>query len=344
MRLRLAAYVLALGSLGGLALAPTLARAQETAPAGEAQPDAEPAPAEAEPSPQFTEALERFDQAQAIFERGDHGAALAEFQRIYELLAGHPNRYFVLFNIARAFEELHRYDRAIEYYQRYLDEGGAAAENRADVEASLRALERLLGTIAFTAEVAEPGVDMPVIEVWIGANQVGNAPGEVRIPGGQHTVELRAQGFEPVRREVQVASRQRVEVHVVMHQLSTFRGVSPALFVASTALAVVAAGVGAGLGIYALQLHNDGNRCAERVGCVIDAEAQGQQIRDVALGADVLFGTAALFAITAIVLIPLTDWGGVVAQEREDAAQTPTAILLPVLSPSYAGGAFQLTF
>lgn len=322
---------------------PSVAGAQDAAPPpGEgAPPEGEAAPPaeEAAPpeSPEYTEALERFDQAQAIFERGDYGAALAEFDRIYELLDGHPNRYFVLFNIARSYEELHRYDRAIEYYQRYLDEGGTAAENRADVEASLRALDRLLGTVAITAEVAEQGVDVPRVEVWVGEAQVGEAPGEVRIPGGQHTLEIRAQGFEVVRQEVQVASRQRIEIHIVLHQLSQFRGVSPVVFVGSTALAVIAVGVGAGLGAYAIQLHDDAVRCATVMNCRLDTEARRRQIQDVALGADVLYGTAGLFAITAIVLIPLTDWGGVVAQEREDAATTPTARVLPALGPQFSG-------
>lgn len=303
-------------------------------PADEAAPSAEEAPPE---SPQYTEALERFDQAQAIFERGDYGAALAEFDRIYELLEAHPNRYFVLFNIARSYEELHRYDRAMEYYQRYLDEGGAQAENRADVEASLRALDRLLGTVAITAEVSEPGVEIPRVEVWVGDSQVGEAPGEVRIPGGQHTVEIRAQGFEVIRQEVQVASRQRVEIHIVLHQLSTFRGVTPALFVASTALAVVAVGIGAGLGAYAITLRDGAERCGVMGGCRLDTRQRQQQIQDVALAADVLYGTAGLFAIVAVVLIPLTDWGGVVAQERQEAAGSPSARVLPSLSPEFSG-------
>lgn len=331
--MRIASSVLVAVAL--CALAPSPSRAQDAEPTDASEPP---------PSPEYTEALERFDQAQAIFERGDYGAALAEFERIYELLAGHPNRYFVLFNVARSYEELHRYDRAIEYYQRYLDEGGQDAENRADVEASLRALERLLGTIAFTAEVAQPGIDVPAVEVWLGSSHVGDAPGEVRIPGGQHTIELRAQGFETVRQEVQVASRQRVEIHVVLHQLSTFRGVSPALLVSATAVALVAAGIGAGLGVYALQLSDESERCAMQPRCSLDVDGRRQTIRDFALGADVLFGTAALFAITAIVLIPLTDWGGVVAQERDDEAATPTAMMVPVLSPTYAGGALRMTF
>jgi hypothetical protein len=317
-------------------------RAQETPPA-EVVPPTDPAettdggsaadaaataePAEEE-SPSYREALERFEGAQQLFESGDYRAALAEFQRIYELLDGHPRRYFVLFNLGRSYEELHRYDRAIELYRRYLDEGGAAAEDRADVEASLRALERLLGSVAITLRGAERA------EVWLEDWQIGDAPGEIRIPGGQHVLEIRAPGFEVVRREIEVAARARIEVEVEMLALSDFRGVSPALFVTSSALAVVAVAIGAGLGGTALSLHDDAVQCADRPGCVLDPMQRRREISDLALGADVTFGIAGLFAITSVVLLFVTDWGG--APAAGGAAEERVS-LVPWLDPAGAG-------
>ncbi len=254
--------------------------------------------------PQSREALERFEDAERIFEQGDYRGALAEFQRIYELLEGHPNRYFVLFNLGRAYEELHRYDRAIEMYRRYLREGGAEADGRADVEASLRALERLLGTVEIAIEGPERA------EVWLGEWQVGEAPGRISVPGGQHVIEIRAEGFEPQRREIEVAARQEVRIEVAMARLSDFRGITPAVFTTTSVLAVASLGVAIGLSAHSLALHNDAEGCATRVSCVLDPQARQREIRDVALAADVSYGIAGVFAVTSVVLVFLTDWEG----------------------------------
>jgi tetratricopeptide (TPR) repeat protein len=297
------------------------------APASAAAQDAEPSAARSDssspPERGEAEAMERFAGAQALFDRGDHRAALAEYQRIYELLEGHPRRYFILFNLGRVYEELHRYDRAVQYYQRYLEEGGEGADGRADVEASLRALERLLGTIAV-------GVTGPErAEVWMGEWQIGEAPGEIPIPGGRNQIEIRAQGYETVRREIEVAARQRLEVSVTMSELSDFHGVTPILFATSTAIAGVAAAVAIGFGANALALHDDAASCPTRPDCMIDANARRSAIAESALVADVMFGVAGLFAVASVVLVFVTDWGG----RPAEAAPTPAVALAPSFSP-----------
>lgn len=303
----------------------------ESAEAGDAAPE-EAAPEEAE-SPEVAEAMERYADAERLFEQGDYRGALAEFQRIYELLEGHPNQFFVLFNLGRAYEELHRYDLAIEQYQRYLDAAGPEAEDRAEVEASLRALERLLGTVAITLTPGGP----ESAEVWLGEWQVGVAPGEVHIPGGQHTIEVRAQGYEVLRREIQVASRQRIDLELTMAQLSDFRGVSPALFVTSTALAVVSLGVGIGLGVNAMMLNDDAVQCRDTPGCQLDAAARRREISDFALAADVMYGVAGLFAVTSIILIFVTDWGSMPEPEVMSGSEQASFRLLPAVGPQHAG-------
>lgn len=321
-----------LACMGAAVLAPGAARAQAT----EDPAEAEGANAEEE-TPEMQEAMERFEGAQALFDRGDYRAALAEFQRIYDLLEGHPRRYFVLFNLGRSYEELHRYDRAIELYQRYLDEGGDQAEDRADVEASLRALERLLGTVA----IRVTGPD--TAEVWIGEWQVGEAPGEIRIPGGQHTIEVRAQGFEVARQTIEVASRQRIEVDVALSRLSDFRGVTPALFISSAVATAVAAGVAIGFGVQAMQLGDQASACATTPRCTLDVPARRQEIRDAALIADVMWGVTGLFAVTSLVLVFVTDWGQAEVQTDDRAPQTALRVL-PWGGPESAGLALSGAF
>jgi tetratricopeptide (TPR) repeat protein len=253
--------------------------------------------------PREAEAMQRFDDARALFDRGDHRAALVEMERVYELLEGNANQYIVLYNLGRVYEELHRYDLAIEKYRAYLEASGPDAPDRENAQASLSALERFLGTIVIS-------IDAPRAEVWIGEWQVGEAPGRISVAAGSHAVELRAEGYESVRVTVEVAARTEVPLEVSMTRLSDFDGLPPWLFVGSTIVAALAAATGAALGIYALALESDADECRTTPGCHLDANARRSEISDFALAADILFAGAAVFAVTSLVLVFLTDWGG----------------------------------
>jgi tetratricopeptide (TPR) repeat protein len=307
------------------------------APLAAAQSDDEPAAPEASaegaeaPDPRLAEAMERFADAQALFERGDHSGALAEMQRVYDLLAASPNRFVVLYNLGRVYEELHRYDRAVQLYQQYLAEAPPDGRDRPDAEASLRALERLLGTI-----VVETNVEGS--EIWIGEALLGTAPGSIRVAAGAHTLELRAPGYEPVRREVEIAARTEVRLELNMSRLSDFRGVTPAFFVTGVALAAASLGVAIGLGAHALGLRDGAVQCSVTPMCTLDSVARRREIDDFALAADIAYGAAGLFAVTSVVLLFVTDWGG--SPEAPASAPAPTALVLPVLTPD--GGALWL--
>src|SRR5689334_10173280 len=115
-------------------------------------PAAAQAPAEIMPGPppesaDAEAARTAVARAKALFAVGDYGAALAEFTRAYELLHDDPRQADVLNNIAVCYERMFRYDLALTHYQRYLDESTASAEDRAEVEAVMRSLRDLLGTV-----------------------------------------------------------------------------------------------------------------------------------------------------------------------------------------------------
>ncbi len=91
-------------------------------------------------SPAIREARQRFEMAEELFERGDYASALTEWERVHALMEGHPNRNYVLYNIARAYEELRRDSDAIGQYERFLAETGEAAPMRAEAQQRLREL------------------------------------------------------------------------------------------------------------------------------------------------------------------------------------------------------------
>jgi hypothetical protein len=308
------------------------AAAQDTSP--------QTSSADAAPStdPRFVEARERNSAGEALFEAGNFGAALTEFERVYQLLDGSPSRYFVLYNIGQCHERLFRYDRAIEFYRRYLVEGGPEAEDRAEVDATVRGLEALLGTVEITANV-------PTAQLWIDDIEVGAFDAEhqaVRVPSGRHTVELRADGFVPAQREVQVLSRGRVSAALVLEELSDYEGVEPWLFWTSAGAGAAALVVGGVFGILAMTQSSDADaRCPNAACDPATAEAWSENtvaLRDSiqrnALIADILYGTGALFGVTALVLAFLTDWNG---DEAPQSATRTRLLLLPSAAPGYVG-------
>jgi len=85
------------------------------------------------------------------------------------------------------------------------------------VQASIRALEGLLGTVTITLNVASAhGV--------IDGREIATAPGDVRVPGGPHTIELRAQGYAPTARDITIAAHGHVELRIELAEVSSFEG------------------------------------------------------------------------------------------------------------------------
>jgi tetratricopeptide (TPR) repeat protein len=299
---------------------------------------AAPAEAPATDAPEVVEARQHIASGEAFLTAENFDAALVEFQRAYDLLESNPIRFIVLYNIGQCHERMFRYDLALEFYRRYLDEGGENAEDRATVEATMRALDGLLATLVITSNV-------PTAEVWVDARQVATLSPErreVRIPGGVHTVELRMRGFVPEQQQVQVAARSRTEVSFTLEQLSEeYRGIDAWVFWSSGGVAIACALGGAVVGVLALtesqslQAKRDDLTNPERF---LITEADNERVQTLALTADVLFGGAVLFGATAVTLAFLTNWDGDEAPREGAAAATTASLqLVPAFSPTSAG-------
>lgn len=280
--MRSALWVCALVSASCLALVtPTLGSAQDLPP----------------------EVSERQVQGEALFEAENYDAALVEFERVYDLLEGYPFQYFVLFNIGQCHERLFHYDQALAYYQRYLDEGGPEAEDRPTVEATIRALDGLLGTVVVTANVEGA-------EVWIDDRRVGTAPGSFRVPSGSHVVEIRSEGHSPARGETTVAARRETAIELLLEALGADHGLPPAIFASGAGLTLGAVGVAIGFWVSAQVQHDAAvaramrtdERQYELVQADLDAIAQS------ALIGDVMLGVAGALAIGSFVLFLFTDF------------------------------------
>lgn len=269
----------------------------------------------------FADAKQHVERGEALYESGDFNAALAEFERAYGLLEGHPKRFYVLYNIGRCQERLFRYDLAMQYYHRYLDEAGPEAEDRAGVRATVGGLEALLGTLDIESNVRA--------EVWVGNRHMGFAPGSVLVPGGQHVLELRAAGYEAVKRQVQLTARESQTHSFTLTELSNYEGLHSAYFWTGTALTLVTLGTGLAVGYAAKQKDDEGQARP----AALNQDTLSGEIEDLTLTADILLGSAGLLAVGTGLLFFMTDWEG----DADDSGETAGARIAPALLPGGAG-------
>ena len=270
------------------------------------------------------EARERFRQGLSLARSGNCEGAIAELRASLELVE-RPN---TLFNIARCYEELFRYDLAVSTYRRYLEIAPSDAADRDAVDATMRSLTNLLGTIAVQSNVPA--------EVWIGNRLVGEAPGEVLVPGGRHAIELRSEGWLPSQREVEVAGRQRAQVsfqleqaevsitqvnqqNVSVTEVTEEGGAPPWLFFTGLGLTAASAATFAIFGMIALTESGKTEDLSpfDREGIEAGNESTASAVRL----ADIFLAITGGLAITTTVLFFLTDFDGDPETESSDRAR-----------------------
>lgn len=294
---------------------------------GEAEAEAE-APAEPE-DPNLVEARERIARANELFNEENYDAAAAEFIEILELLGDHPVRFQVLYNVAKSYEALFQYGKAMQYYERFLAEGGGETALAPEVNAKIQLLQGLLGTILIV-------VDRPEYEVWVDDRVVGNNLDRVLVPGGTHVVEVRAPGFVPNQKEVQVPARAERTVEFELEELAEeFEGLPSWMFWTATGAAVLAAAGGAVYGVLALSRRNEIDDLLNNdFGGVGEVDMSDQDdVRNLARNADIFFGAALLLGTAAIIFAVFTEWG----DEEEADGEAARLRLSPAVGRDSAG-------
>ena len=162
--------------------------------------------AAADPAPDNAtraEARERFSRGLHLFENGDNGGALAEFNRAYALI---PNR-LVLFNVGLVYAAMDRPVEAVETLEKVLqDTGPLKPEQVARARAVKDEQAQRIGAVDVKTNVPAT--------IEVDGLQVGNTPlaAPLRVATGSHVIAGVALGYLPMRRELMVAGGVRVEV------------------------------------------------------------------------------------------------------------------------------------
>jgi hypothetical protein len=308
------------GLIVGLA-GPTAA-AQPQEPSGATEAASDPAARE--------EARTLFERGTRLMENENWEMALVELRRSFER---YPTRS-ALFNLAMCEKALHQYRAALAHFDDWQARYGSSAPE-AEREAVSAAQTELREYVGFLLVESDPAG----AAVRVDGENAGTTPFARPVPLdiGRHEVEVSVEGYVVSSREVVVAPLDTLRVAVTLEPVPDEPvpddpvgvGVAPgtdpttgtpdeerldALWFLTTAAVAVAAGIGGGVaGGMALSQETDladyRDRCAagDPTACN-DGRAALADYDDTRLAANVLFGVAGAFAVTAVVLAFFTDF------------------------------------
>ncbi len=289
---RQALAALAVASLTGGGVA----RAQ---PAQAGGPAPSSSPAESSPARRaYLAGVEHFREKR-------YSDAIAEFNKAYRI---DPNPVLV-FNMARAFEELKDYGPAVEFYKKYL-EMAPQAEDRPQVEATIRTLELLRERARAEARVPLAVTSKPDgARVLVDGQEAGLTPLQVELAPGNHFLTLEKQGYTRASAEVTIEpdTPARREVQLVPMPGGVADAEAPDrtwAWVALGAGGAMLAG-GAFFGMQALDKHGEADDLAAG-GTAGDADALRSLQDDgsrYALVADGLYAAGAAGVIAGVVML-----------------------------------------
>lgn len=134
-----------------------------------------------------------FERGVLLFDGGDAGGALVEFERAWEL----SHRLNVLINVAAAAQALRRYSHGAAALRRFLAEAPAGHPQRAAAERAFRELSQLVAHARIT-------VDPPDARLTLDGQPY--AAGESEVGPGRHTYEVAREGYRTTAGEFAIAS------------------------------------------------------------------------------------------------------------------------------------------
>lgn len=153
---------------------------------------------ENQPEKQDTKAQAKvfYEKGQKAYQAGNYKVAIVAFKKSYTLFS-HPN---ILFNIAKAYEKLAKYNKAGKFYKKYLaryvEFFHKTAPEAKDVMDTIRVLKekayRALPTITINSQPKGAAVYIDDPKAML-----GQAPFSAHIKPGTHKLWMKKRGYEP---------------------------------------------------------------------------------------------------------------------------------------------------
>lgn len=167
------------------------------------------------------QASQRFQRGVNLYRERSFEAALAEFNRAYELA---PN-FRVLFNIGQVHVERGNFVAGIKAFRQYLNDGGTAIDSArvTEVQTEISRLEGRIANISVTSNVAGA-------ELLVDGEPVGKLPqAHVPVNAGLRRISLRKDGYEADDVRVMLATGEEKAFEIKLQKRSSSSATTAAM-------------------------------------------------------------------------------------------------------------------
>lgn len=239
-----------------------------------------------------------FEDGRHAFETGDFATALSRFQQAYDI----SHRVPLLWNIAATLDRLRRDEEALDMFEQYIAAVPEAA-NRDEVLGRIRVLREAVE--ARRAEAAAHEAEAARLEaerVRLEEARLHSAGGGGGGGGGGGADEAPSGG-----------------------------GITPVVFIVAAGLTAVAGGVLIWSGVDTITANDNYIAAADANRPLAEIESLYGSASDAQTRTNVMIGVTSALAVTSLVLVFFTDWGG------GDESASPTVSLLPTFELAPAG-------
>lgn len=275
-----------------------------------------------------TRAKDIFKVAQKLYKEARYADAIAKFEEAY-VLKPSP---VIIYNIGKCHEQLGDVPKAMRSYRDYL-RLAPDAKDKDTVGDAIANLERRLKEKGLQQLLVF--ADPPAALIEVDGKVLGNSPASIELTAGNHTLKVKADGYETTERSFVMQTARATEMTINLRKVeastppldapkkdepkpvaltpSTSTATTGSTEVTKTAepakkggrvwtwvaggLAVASAGAGVGLGVAA-----QGTAAKVPMAPIGQAPAQAQQAQGLAMGANVAYGVAGAAAVTAVIL------------------------------------------
>lgn len=174
---------------------------------------AAPPEAAAQTRQQLEEARDAFIQGSELFENEDYAAAAEEFLRAYKL----SDRPALLYNVGQAYRLAEKYDEAEQYLQQYLSEQPDAPNAEEVVEIIIDIQQAIAARLATLSILTEPSNQ----DIYLDTETTARcqSPCTLTLSPGEYAVHVRAEGWAPRTRSVQLAAGEKNQIRMELERV-----------------------------------------------------------------------------------------------------------------------------
>jgi hypothetical protein len=255
------------------------------------------APTKTPTAQEMSEARRRYDRALELSDEGNYDEALLELQRAYALAP----TYRLLYNLGVVSVAVHDYVKAIDYFNRYLIEGGTEidAARATEVQTQIERLRARTASVKITVSI--PNADVSIDDVPIGKSPIG---GPVTVNSGRHRVSASLPGYFPATQVVELAGNDNKAIALTLVQ-ATVAAEKPSKPIPWLAWGITAA-LGAGAVVTGVLALNSESNYDSKVGTLgvsgSDVDSSYRTMRGFSVTCDVLLVATVVAAGVSVYL------------------------------------------